>query len=85
MTHSDTAVQMRESAFHPGEPCPGLQCPGAWHIHGCGPVWQYVDADGCDITDRPYAEQDAVERRRWDGPDGPDLIEYRRGDRWGEA
>lgn len=91
MTTSETVryptdgVGGRESAFHASGQCPGLDCPDAWHIHGCDPMWQYVDAQGCDITGHPYAEQEAVERRRWDGPDGPDLIEYRVDGEWGEA
>lgn len=85
MTHSDTGVGVRESAFHDPGHCPGLQCPDAWHTGGCGPMWQYVDADGYELQGGLYDEQDAAERRRWDGPDGPDLIEYRRGDQWEEA
>lgn len=76
-------VTLSDERHEPGR-CPGLSCPNAWHIHGCDPVWQYVDPDGYDISDQMYA-YGAVERRRWSGPDGPDLIEYRRGDRWEEA
>lgn len=65
--------------------CVGLDCPYAWHTGGCGPMWQYMDTEGYDISHQPYAERDAAERRRWDGPDEATLIEYRRGDRWEEA
>jgi hypothetical protein len=79
MSHSELLTR------HPEGQCSGLDCEHAWHTGGCGPMWQYCDADGYDISGQPYAEDDAVERRRWDGPDGPDLIEYRRGDRWEQA
>lgn len=74
------------SPHEPGQ-CPGLDCPAAWHVGGCDPMWDYADADGylIDPGINAYAEQDAVERRRWDGPDEPSLIEYRRGDRWEQA
>lgn len=63
---------------------PGLGCEYAWHTGGCGPMWQYC-LDGYDISDHPYAEDDAVERRRWDGPDEPSLIEYKRNGCWEPA
>jgi hypothetical protein len=47
-------------------------------------MWQYC-LDGYDISDRPYAEQDAMERRRWDGLDEPSLIEYKRNGCWEPA
>lgn len=65
--------------------CPGLDCDNSWHINGCGPMWQMIDAHGYELHGGLYDEDDAVERRRWDGPDGPDLIEYRRSGVWEEA
>lgn len=79
---SAVLTQAAQTVPCPEGACPGLGCAHAWHLGGCGPMWQYVDADGYDISDRPNGDVDAVERRRWDGPDGPDLVELRRGDRW---
>lgn len=70
---------------HMNGQCPGLECEYAWHTGGCGPMWQYCDAEGYEISGHLYAEDDAVERRRWDGPDGPDLIEYKRNGCWEPA
>lgn len=82
MTQSDA----QESAFRHDGPCPGLGCEHAWHTGGCGPMWQYVDEQGYDVSHHAYPEDDAVERRRWDGPDEPSLIEYKRGwGRWEQA
>lgn len=57
--------------------CPGMECPDYWHVHGCAPYWQYIDAAGCEISGSPTAERDAVERRLWRGPDGPDVCQRR--------
>jgi len=65
--------------------CPGLgQCDQSWHEGGCEPFWQYVSADGYDISSNPYPEYDATEKRWWTGPDGPDQVWTRAkiGDEW---
>jgi hypothetical protein len=43
---------------------------GGWHEHGSDPFWQYC-RHGYDITGQVYAEQDADEKRLWEGPDEP--------------
>lgn len=60
--------------------CPGLgQCEHSWHMHGCDPYWQYVSRDGRDASadPDPTTDDDVVERRLWNGPDGPDIVQYR--------
>lgn len=64
--------------------CPGLECPDAWHTDGCGPYWTY-SLDGFALDGGLYDEDDADERRLWEGPDGPSKIEYKRNGRWEEA
>jgi hypothetical protein len=53
-----------------------------WHEHGPEPFWQYC-RDGYDITGQVYAEQDADEKRFWEGPDEPSEVWLRdTGGRW---
>lgn len=60
---------------HPVGECPGLgQCEHSWHDNGCDPFWQYCSPNGRDITHEFYAEQDAIEKRLWEGPDGPSEV-----------
>lgn len=62
--------------------CPGLSCPDMWHEGGCEPFWQYVSADGLDISNYPYPDDDATEKRWWQGPDGPDAVWIKVGGGW---
>lgn len=71
-------------AEHAGR-CPGLpHCDDVWHEGGCQPYWQYYDAGGNDISTHMYTEDDSVEKRLWEGPDGPSEVWIRAypGDRW---
>ncbi|HET8643798.1 MAG TPA: hypothetical protein VFM37_17815, partial [Pseudonocardiaceae bacterium] len=49
-------------------------CPASWHDGGCQPFWQHCGADGRDISTDFYAEDDATEKRLWEGPDGPSQV-----------
>lgn len=52
-------------------------CVGDWHDNGCGAFYQYSDEAGYDISGSFTAERDAVERRYWEGPDGPSFVEVK--------
>lgn len=60
---------------HPVGQCPGLgMCLNSWHEGGCDPYWQYGSEDNRDISREMYAEDDAVEKRLWEGPDEPSQV-----------
>jgi hypothetical protein len=53
-------------------------CDSLWNeVTCCQPHWQYCH-EGHDITSDLYAEQDATEKRLWEGPDGPSEVWVRR-------
>lgn len=59
---------------HESGQCPGLGvCPNSWHEGGCDPYWQYCRED-YDISRELYAEDDATEKRLWEGPDEPSQV-----------
>ena len=52
----------------------GQWCADLWNSDTCcQPFWQYC-LDGMDISDWPFAEQDADEKRLWEDPDGPSQV-----------
>ena len=44
-----------------------------WHLNGSASFWQFC-RDGYDISGQLYAEDDADEKRLWEGPDGPSEV-----------